>query len=442
MIKRVREGRQDVVAVMAMVLLALSAVFGGASRDNALRLALVELAALPLLTVAGRRLIADGAWRELRLPLALLAAAFAIPLVQLVPLPFGLWSEIPGREAIAASFPVTGARTGWMPISLTPEKTWASVLALLPPAAMFLAAAQVSRSDQRRLGGVWLIAATAGLLLGAAQLVGGSDSPLYLYEVVHRGLPVGFFANRNHMAAFLVASLPIAGAFVGRSLARDGRRSLQVALGALFFLVALVGIAALRSRAGVVLAGPALVVGLLIAWRAGGRRRVGPAVWAAAGLSAVAVVAVAVFALDPILARFETEQESRFETWPIILQAADAHLPLGAGVGAFDPVYRSVEPLETMREVYINQAHNDFLEIWLEAGWLGAAALVVFLVWWGRGTWRAWFDGQSALAKAASAGVLLLMLHSVVDYPLRTEALAVFFAFFCALLARPEGRPT
>ncbi|MBC6980481.1 O-antigen ligase family protein [Caulobacter sp. 17J80-11] len=427
---------------MAFVLLALSVVLGGASRENALPLALVELAATPLLVIAGRRLIASGAWREHKFPLALLAGLVAVPLLQLLPLPFGLWRQLPGRAPVAAVADLAGAAPAWATFSLTPEATWRAVLALIPPAAMFLAALTVSSDARRRMAVGYLLAAILSLLLGALQLLGGVDGPFYPYASTNYGSAVGLFANRNHLAALLVASLPLAGVFVGEALSSRRRdRSLRMVLAGLFYLLVLVGIASVRSRAGILLAGPALVASLLIVWRTTGARRTTPAVLGVAGVSAAALAAVALFALNPILARFDEQgPEGRFETWPTITQAADAHLPLGAGVGAFDVVYRTVEPLESVGETFLNHAHNDFLETWLETGWLGAAVLAGFVAWWAKRSWRAWTADGGDLARAASAAIALLLLHSAADYPLRTETLAVFLAFCCAVLERGGAR--
>src|SRR5271156_191024 len=48
--------------------------------------------------------------------------------------------------------------------------------------------------------------------------------------------------------------------------------------------------------------------------------------------------------------------------------------------------------------------------------------------------------GGGGMAAACTLLVALLLAHSTVDYPLRTETLAVLFAFACATLAawRPE----
>ena len=154
---------------------------------------------------------------------------------------------------------------------------------------------------------------------------------------------------------------------------------------------------------------------------------------------ALAIAAVGVFALAPILDRFDPDSpaEGRFENWPYVAEAAQTYLPVGSGLGSFDPVYRSIEPLDRLDPTYFNQAHNDYLEIWLETGWIGMALVLVFLAWWGRRSWACWRappSRESDLQRAASIAILMVLLHSAVDYPLRTEAIAVLFALFAAIL--------
>ena len=69
-----------------MALLALSFVLGGASAGDSLRLAILELAALPVLMIAGHRVWSTGAWRQTPFALCLAALAVAVPLLQLLPL--------------------------------------------------------------------------------------------------------------------------------------------------------------------------------------------------------------------------------------------------------------------------------------------------------------------------------------------------------------------
>lgn len=440
------KGQWDIAAIAAIVLLAFSIVLGGASREHALRLALVELAALPLLVIGAGRLIRTGLWRDHAFALSLMGAVAAIPLIQLAPLPPVLWTALPGRDEMVLALELAGLQPGWAPLSVTPDLTWRSFLALLPPAAVFLTVLGANHSLTVRLIGVYLLAAVIGVILGAAQLASGGEA-LYPWETTSAGSVTGFFANRNHLATLLLACLPFAAVFGAATLRhRADDRRLALWFGALFMGLVVIGLAAIRSRAGVILFGPAAIASLLAAWVAAGRGRPGPALIGLAGGVAAAVGAVALFALPPILARFDVQSapEGRFEGWPIVAAAAETHLPLGSGVGSFDAVFRSAEPLEQLDPTFFNHAHNEYLETWLEGGWPGAILILAFLVWYGRRLWSAWRAGPSRerdLQRAASIALLVMLAHSAVDYPLRTATLACLFAL-CAAILEKAGRPT
>ena len=443
---KVSKGQWDIAAIVAVILLALSVVLGGASREHTLRLALVELAALPVLVIGASRLIRSGLWRQHRFALGLLAALVAIPLVQLIPLPPAVWTGLPGRGEMVLALELAGLQPGWAPLSLTPDLTWGSALALIPPVAVFLLVLGASHTLTSRLIAVYLVAAVVGVVLGAAQLASGGER-LYPWETTSAGSMTGFFANRNHLATLLLSTLPFAAVFGAATLRhRADDRRLALWFGALFMGLVVVGLAAIRSRAGVILFGPVAIVSLLAAWIAAGRGRPGPALVGMAGALAAAIGAVALFALPPILERFDVQSapEGRCEGWPIVAGAAETHLPLGSGIGSFDAVFRSVEPLEQLDPTFFNHAHNEYLETWLEAGWPGAILIAAFLVWYGRRLWAAWRANPSRerdLQRAASIALLVMLAHSAFDYPLRTATLACLFAL-CAAILEKAGRPT
>ena len=120
-------------------------------------------------------------------------------------------------------------------------------------------------------------------------------------------------------------------------------------------------------------------------------------------------------------------------------------MPLGAGIGSFAEYYRFTEPLEMVGRKYVNSAHNEFLEIALEAGIPGLAVLfagIGVIAWSG---WRALRGGlgkagdDRRIKAAAGVAIIILIAHSSFDYPLRTTGLAVLFAFLCGLLMpRPD----
>jgi O-antigen ligase len=432
-----RLGQQDLAASAALVLLAFSFVFGGASRQHELRLALVELAALPLLVIGLLALLKRSELAGHKLGLGLAAAAAALPLLQLIPLPPTVWTGLPGRDQLVLALEVTGIPQGWLPLTLTPDKTWRSFLALLPPLAMFVALLTLRANARLRLVHFLLGATLFSILLGAAQLASGSDR-LYPWLTTDTGSVTGFFANRNHLATLVLIGIPFATVLGAASIRRGGSR-LPLWLSILYIALAAVALGVIRSRAGVVLFAPVLGASLLAAWAAAGRGRPRPLLLGLVGGAAIAVAAVGAFAAAPLLERFDPAgaPEGRFENWPIVAEAAQTYLPLGSGLGSFDAVYRSVEPLERLDPTFFNQAHNDYLETWLEAGWLGAALIVAFLVWFARRSWTAWRAGVSTqrdLQRAATIAIGAVLLHSAADYPLRTAALATVFALCCGLL--------
>jgi len=296
----------------------------------------------------------------------------------------------------------------------------------------------LSRQHHERLVRLCVGGAIIAILLGGAQLASGGER-LYPWETTSAGSVNGFFANRNHLASYVLIALPFAVVLGAATLRRGDRRPVGLWAGALFAGLAVVALAAIRSRFGIVLFVPVMLASLLAAWIAAGRGRPGAGLLVFLGATAAAMTAVAVLALPPILARFDTQgaPEDRFERWPLVAEAAETYLPLGSGIGSFDAVYRSVEPIHELDGSFFNQAHNDYLETWLEAGWIGAAVIIGFMIWYFRRCWSAWRARPARerdLQRAASIGIGVLLIHSFGDYPLRTATLAVVFALCCGLL--------
>ena len=81
-------------------------------------------------------------------------------------------------------------------------------------------------------------------------------------------------------------------------------------------------------------------------------------------------------------------------------------------------------------------------ESWLAAALLaGALLLIAFLACWSRLAFRLWRSpGASRLARAATIVSAAVLVQSLVDYPLRTAAIASLFGLCVGLMARPAGR--
>jgi O-antigen ligase len=91
---------------------------------------------------------------------------------------------------------------------------------------------------------------------------------------------------------------------------------------------------------------------------------------------------------------------------------------------------------------FTNHAHNDYLEFVLELGIAGILLILGFVVWWWRRSLQAWRDDYkgASLARAGSVAIGVVLAHSLVDYPMRTSAIASIFAVGCALLLQPRSR--
>ena len=424
--------------VGSAALLVIAVVLGGASRQHELRLAVVELASLPLLIVSVFTLLKSSPDAgPSRLFLGLLAGLVAIPLLQLVPLPPAVWTRLPGREEMVLALELGGLTPGWSPLSLTPDKTWRSLLALLPPVAMALGVLATPSAARRHLATLLLWLVVAAIVLGTIQLASGGER-FYPWQTTNAGALVGFFANRHHMATLCLATLPLAVGLAARALRKSGNDVAAIWLTAALTVLLIIAIGAIRSRMGVVLLVPVLGASLVSVWIATGRSRPSPILLLLAAASVIALVILANFTLPSILARFGGGSgEVRLENWTYVIAAADRYAPVGSGIGSFDAVFRSVEPLARLDNTYFNQAHNDYLETWLETGWAGLILFGVFAVWFARRAWRAWRasgTGNVDLQRGATVAILAVLLHSTVDYPLRTAAMAMVFALLCAVL--------
>jgi len=422
------------------VLLILAFVLGGSSRDNALAIMAIELAAIPVLALGLAQLTRPGALRRMRAPLALLAAVMLTPLLQLTPLPPGLWEQLPGREAAVETLRLAQVTQGWAPMTLTPEATYRSFLWLLPAAAVMVAVATLDA--RRRLWTVGLVLGlcAASLVLAGLQMSDSSGGRFHIYQSSHSFLPIGFFANRNHQGVLMAAGLPLAAAFAaiwGASAAERRRPASLVYVGLVGLLA--VGILVTRSRAAVLLAGPALIAGFALFWTAlekpGRRREVAIPLMGAV----VILVVAAQLAIGAVLSRFEdlADREGRFDIWPVVTSVGAKVQPWGSGLGSFEALYRSVEPLNLLSPFFINHAHSDYLELWMETGLVFPLLLALFLAWFGKAAYRAWRHPSSPegiLPRAASVVILLLLLHSLGDYPLRMPSLACLFALAVGLM--------
>jgi len=432
--------------------LVLAHLLGGGTRPALLSDAILQLLCIPLLIVAGHAVLQASSWTGQRAGLVLLSGVVILPLVQLIPLPPAIWSRLPSHEAVRETYSLLEVPLPWWPLTLSPSATMQSALALIPPVAIFLATLRLGWPERRLLILLLVGLGLVSVVLGLLQFAQGPQSALRFYDFTNPTEAVGFFANRNHFAAVLYATFLFAAVWAVEALKvwsgtsrtrRVETRSVIFASIALVAVVLLVsGQMMARSRAGLGLMMVALAGALALALLSK-RRRSEATSWG--GLAAMAIFAVLFalqFSLYRILARFQSDpfEDARVPFARNTLEAALAHLPFGSGLGTFVDVYGRFEAPRDAFGAYANRAHNDLLEVLLETGVPGAILIIAGLICCAlraRTLWATAGDAEPIdrnLARAATLVIALLLLHSLVDYPLRTASLATLAAFSAALM--------
>lgn len=428
-------------------------LLGGATTSGHLSDAILQFVSIPLLVAAIWCLDLSTA-RQVRAPLLLCFAAVLLPLLQLVPLPPQIWSALPGREPVVETFRLLGQDLPWRPLSVSPQATWLSLLSLLPPVAVFVATLQLGYRDRRIVSLVTIAVGLAGALVGLAQVIQGESSPLRLFEITNPSEAVGFFANRNHFASLLYVLILLVAAWLVRTAEfgpglgqHDTPRTLLLA-GAIVVLVFLVAVQAIaRSRAGIVLTIVAFLAAVVLAFSERGAAANRTPAQYLMGVLALAAVFAVQYGLYRFLGRFTDDSLAggRVQLAGTTYVAAKAFFPLGSGLGTFVPVYAMFEkPEGALRDAFANRAHNDFVELWLEAGVPAALLAVAFAAWFSSRAIKAWRTSSDKadsidrlLARAATIIVVLIAAHSFVDYPLRTSAVLAVLALSLGLLCAP-----
>ena len=111
---------------------------------------------------------------------------------------------------------------------------------------------------------------------------------------------------------------------------------------------------------------------------------------------------------------------------------------LGWGLGTFPVVYPQFRSFYT--NFFVNEAHNDYLQLLSEMGILGFAVMAWFLIVLYRravskiGDWT--FDVGGAVTLACTLGFTGILVHSLFDFNLQVPANAALFYVLCTIACR------
>ena len=429
--------------------------------DRPLPLMALELVAIGILVLlgAGGRAV-DGA---VRLSTALawaIGLLVAYPLLQLIPLPGDWWAALPGHAPYANVLDIVGEPSAPRPLSIHPAATEYAWLALLPCIAIFAAVQAFGRQRLRRLAVFFALVCATEALLGILQAGAPPGSVLHFGNRYSDFAATGTYVNKNHFAALMAMALPIMlqrwaiemlptvnerGEVVKpHPRGADRRLALKIVLSA-SIVIALLALLLTRSRAGI---GSGLAVFALAAISIVGYAGTTGARVVLAVVATCAMALAAYVGLTPILERFapveiSTEFGGRLRLTVATVRAALDFLPFGSGLGTFGDVFRRYQADDHLVG-FIDHAHNDYAEAFLELGVVGIAvialgALAYALRW--RQVLRERRQSLGYLRLAAGLSVLAVVIHSAFDFNLHIPANAIYFSFLAGLFFSPR-RPS
>lgn len=413
------------------ILVILSLLIGGGGLKYGVANFLIQSVALVMLGYFWRP-IASG-WREWPALLKILIpVTLAVPVLQAIPVPASVWTNFPGRELLEQSLVLISDPLPAYSISLNSRASLTSASGLIVPIVVF---ALLATGKVTPVTGAKILAAFAlfFVALGLVQVLAGPGTLRYAENSTSPVLH-GTFANRNSGGLFLVLAMLV---LIGLTGAADPVvQRFRAILWGIFALLAF-GVILSQSRSSTALLvipmGWAFVIGLSWLRDERNRRRLGKRrLYAVVGACVLAIATVVAVSQQGRVAetfsRFNDLETSREGIWEDTLAASDRYWPLGSGLGTFRDVFEVDESLEYLDDTNAGRAHNDYLETMLEAGLVG---VVLIALWWltiAVLALRAFKGGYGRLAAAGALGLLCIALQSVVDYPLRNQAMLVVAA--------------
>lgn len=387
------------------------------------------------------------------LPLLLL---LGFMLVQLVPLPVWLLQLVSPQswEAYRPVYEQSGA-ADWLPISVYRKATLQEFFRLGAGIMLYVLIVQTVRSGARLkqlLGFVVAVASVIAFFAILQQFT--ADGRIYWFRPAPGGEPGGPWININQYAAYMEAIAPLALAlflFYRPRFAADmsrrerfvsffssPRSNLHLFLGFAFVLLGFSVFVSL-CRGGII---TILLSMLLFAALKGfiQRRTARLNVWIAFCL---VLLAVSWFGWQPIIDEFDKTfavdgsiTDARTTLYSDTLAIIKDYPVFGAGFDTFVDVYPAYQTIVSDR--IFEHAHNDYLELLTDGGVIGFALAAWFVTTVVLHGWRRMIRRRDRYAVLVGIGALTsiaaLLMHSVVDFNLRNNAIGFYFFSLCGLL--------
>jgi O-antigen ligase len=303
-----------------------------------------------------------------------------------------------------------------------------------------------------------VLAGLAQAIYGSLMMLSGMEWGFFAPKEFGRGLATGTFINRNHYANLLVLSLSagiglllaqmdLAGAPTMRARLRS---LLQATLGPkarlrIFLVVIVIALVLTRSRGGNTAFFAALtMVGLFALWRL--RQRSRPLVVLVVSVLIIDVFVIGTwFGVEQVIDRIQRSVQVQEDGWVVqdqnridadreSLDIISRRPVQGWGGGTFYTVYPAWRGDDQM---FMDHAHNDYLEFAVDHGLVGLALLGWFVLLCVLRAARGLQDRDESrlfgVSFASLMAITAMMIHAAVDFSLQIPANAAWFVVLALL---------
>jgi O-antigen ligase len=380
---------------------------------------------------------------------------FIVTLCQSLPLPDSVISLLsPFRfRVLAQSRAIIGNPSDLATLSydhLTSLSWWIFLLGLF---LFFLVFQKNFISDRNLKILIWILLGVAFLeaIYGIIQALVPSLGVLWVdYIKSYLGDARGTYINRNHFAGFMEMILPLGLGFTlamgswqkkisFKALISSDRPNFQFFLSIGLMVMALALLLS-KSRAGIFGGVMGFLTFALLMRSSSGELPRSFWIVISVIIGMVSFYSIKI-GIDPVLERFLRigKETTRLDIWRDSLAMIKDH-PLGIGLAAFKqvfPVY-NVSNFTDVRYIYL---HSDYLQLLVEAGWIGFTALVggfyTFLV---KSVFKIRHMRLQSdplrffLSIGALSGLVSIAFHSFFDFNLHMPANCVYFVMLIGIV--------
>lgn len=378
-------------------------------------------------------------------------------LIQVIPLPPGLLSLISSETyKIYQESVLIVAPDSWLSISINKKASLQEFYRYSCYFCIYFLAIQIFTSKHKLKKTINTIIAFSAFLAVFALIQYHSssrDTIYWLREVPINAMIFGPYVNHNHFAGLMEMILPLSLAMLlymkphirYESTFREKFVDFFDLQGIyshmlFFFSTGLIALAIIMSlsRSAVISVSFAIIVYTVMLFARGKTKN--RALFYVILFSLI-LLSINWFGWDRSFYRFgsiEDDFDGRMKIWEDSAKIINKHMITGVGFGNFRAIYPRYRSISSENEVSYLFAHNDYLELFIEGGIIGAGLVLWFLVEIFKNSFRIYQKRRERysiyLFLGSFTGVLAMLFHSFTDFNLHIGANGLYFFILFGLM--------